>query len=68
MPDRVVCDFCKGDYSDVSDPGGVMTHNSRVGCPRCAPRIAEQDVKVCCVPGHSFADFVRSFRTGEDGQ
>jgi len=65
----VVCDQCDDDYTDKPDSGGFI-FCSHAYCPKCAAKsmpsiigFNEQHmIRAVCLPGQSFADFVREYR------
>lgn len=76
LGDRVICDFCGGEYTERADAGGLL-FGSKAACPGCAPRL-ERDAKKYgeehyirgrCPEGKSFAAWVREdLRKGSPGE
>jgi len=69
----VLCDLCNADWTDRKESGGFLFVSKGV-CPTCAPGF-EAEVKSCgeeefirgrCIPGMSFADWVRELRGGDN--
>ena len=66
MGDRVLCDDCSKDFTDLPDKGGIL-FTSKAICPECAPkweasakRFNEtKHIRAICPEGKSFADWVR---------
>lgn len=64
---RVLCDSCDVDFTDLTESGGIFGFGRKAICPRCAPRWianAKKDnelhfIKASCPEGKSFADWVR---------
>jgi hypothetical protein len=65
----VICDLCDADWTDRTEPGGVIFESKAV-CPDCMPRFeksvakykGERFIRGRCTPGMSFADWVRELR------
>jgi len=69
LGDVVSCDLCDIDWTSSTESGGAV-FQSKVLCPRCAPRFLrrvvlareERFIRARCPPGQSFSDFIREYR------
>lgn len=84
LGDRVICDFCGGEYTERPDAGGLLfgskaarQAHALIACPRCAPHLdrdakkygEEQYIRARCPEGKSFAAWVREdLRKGSPGE
>lgn len=64
----VICDRCDGDWTDRPESGGLIV-GSHANCPDCEAAVraglkdfGEEHLAVLCLPGISFADWVRALR------